>query len=108
MFESNLNEITNIFFASFKAYVTENGKQIFYNFLSNICGITQKKSPEYRKESCIRNIREVVGNKKVLILVSGGIDSAICATLLTKALSPEQVYALHIDTGEFVQRILQT
>ena len=33
------------------------------------------------------------------MLVSGGVDSSVCAALLARALKPEQVYALHIDNG---------
>ena len=33
------------------------------------------------------------------MLVSGGVDSTVCAALLTRALKPEQVIALHIDNG---------
>lgn len=79
--------------------ITVNGQRMFYNFLVNICGIAQTYTMECRKESCIRYIKGMVGNSKVLVLVSGGVDSTVCAALLTRALSPEQVYAVHIDNG---------
>lgn len=44
-------------------------------------------------------IREKVGNEKVIVLVSGGVDSAVTAALLVRALPPENVYAIHIDHG---------
>jgi GMP synthase (glutamine-hydrolysing) len=40
-----------------------------------------------------------VGDCRVLVLVSGGVDSSVCAALLNKALGPERVIALHIDNG---------
>lgn len=80
--------------------ITLNGKQMMQNFLVNVCGIAQTYTMECRKESCIRYIKEMVGNSKVLVLVSGGVDSTVCAALLTRALSPDQIYAVHIDNGE--------
>lgn len=75
-----------------------------------------------RKDECIRYIRDKVGNNKVLVsfdqvlihfhffhkllftnfklLVSGGVDSTVCAALLRVALQPSQVMAVHIDNGK--------
>lgn len=80
--------------------ITVNGQRMLQNFLVNVCGIAQTYTMECRKESCIRYIKEMVGNGKVLVLVSGGVDSTVCAALLTRALAPDQVYAVHIDNGE--------
>lgn len=38
-------------------------------------------------------------NVQVLVLVSGGVDSTVCAALVAKAIGPERVIALHIDNG---------
>lgn len=46
-----------------------------------------------------RYIKESVGTNKVLLLVSGGVDSTVCAALLHKALRPDQIIAIHIDNG---------
>ena len=45
--------------------------------------------------------RKTVGNKKVLVLVSGGVDSSVCAALLAKAIGVDRVKALHIDNGYY-------
>lgn len=79
--------------------ITVNGQKMLYNFLVNICGFAQTYTMECRKESCIRYIREMVGSSKVLLLVSGGVDSTVCAALLKCALSADQVHAVHIDNG---------
>ncbi|KAJ8022220.1 GMP synthase [glutamine-hydrolyzing] [Holothuria leucospilota] len=79
--------------------LTENGKQIFKNFLHNVCGLTGTFSMKSREEMCILEIQRCVGSNKVLALVSGGVDSTVCAALLRKALKEDQVVAVHIDNG---------
>ena len=44
-------------------------------------------------------IKEKVGNNKIIVLVSGGVDSAVTAALLVKALNPDNIYAIHVDSG---------
>ena len=52
-----------------------------------------------RMGKCLEYIKEKVGQKKVLMLLSGGVDSTVCAALMTKALDPDKVIAIHIDNG---------
>ncbi|XP_058446257.1 GMP synthase [glutamine-hydrolyzing] isoform X1 [Malaya genurostris] len=95
------NEQQRIYGVQFHPEVdlTVNGKQMLSNFLFNICGLTQSFTMRNRQEECIVYIKERVGNSKVLMLVSGGVDSTVCAALLRTALKPEQVIAVHIDNG---------
>ena len=79
--------------------LTIKGRDIFSNFLFQISGLTQDYTMENRKEKAIAYIKEKVGNKKVLALVSGGVDSTVCASLLGEAVGSENVIALHVDTG---------
>ncbi len=79
--------------------LTLQGKQIMENFLFKICGLTGNYILEDRIQTAIAKIREQVGNNKILVLVSGGVDSAVSAALLVKALPPENIYAIHIDHG---------
>ena len=53
---------------------------------------------QYVKEVCA-GIAEKVGNKTVLLLISGGVDSTVVAALLLKSLNAGQVHLLYIDTG---------
>eukprot|EP01059_Diplonema_ambulator_P020516 TRINITY_DN34331_c0_g1_i1.p1 TRINITY_DN34331_c0_g1~~TRINITY_DN34331_c0_g1_i1.p1 ORF type:complete len:679 (+),score=282.49 TRINITY_DN34331_c0_g1_i1:45-2039(+) len=79
--------------------LSTNGKVILSNFLFKICGFKGLFTPKCREQSCIDEIRSHVGDKKVLCLVSGGVDSTVCTALLSKALGPERVVAAHIDNG---------
>lgn len=79
--------------------LTVNGKTMLKNFLFDICGLTGNFTIQSRELECIKYIKETVGNNKVLLLVSGGVDSTVCAALLHKALRPEQIIAIHIDNG---------
>ena len=79
--------------------LTVNGKQIMKNFLMDICGLSGNYRLEDRIDTAIAKIREKVGDQKILVLVSGGVDSAVSAALLVKALNPDNVYAIHIDHG---------
>lgn len=78
---------------------TENGIAMLENFVRKICGFTEVYALEDRIQTSVDMIRRRVGDGKVVVLVSGGVDSAVTAALLTKALKPEQVFAIHIDHG---------
>ncbi|XP_055543883.1 GMP synthase [glutamine-hydrolyzing] isoform X2 [Wyeomyia smithii] len=95
------NEQLRIYGVQFHPEVdlTVNGKQMLSNFLYNVCGVSPNFTIRSRREDCIQYIKEHVGNSKVLMLVSGGVDSTVCAALLRHALKPEQVIAVHIDNG---------
>ncbi|KAF9788835.1 hypothetical protein SFRURICE_018411 [Spodoptera frugiperda] len=79
--------------------LTPKGKQMLSNFLFDIAGLSRTFTLRSRREACIHYIRETVGDNKVLVLVSGGVDSTVCAALLRNALREDQVIALHIDNG---------
>eukprot|EP00493_Phyllostaurus_siculus_P004368 UN04389 len=79
--------------------LTVNGKDMLANFLFKIAGCSPSFTIEDRESKAIAEIRETVGSKKVLCLVSGGVDSSVCAALLRKALPTDQILAVHIDHG---------
>ena len=79
--------------------LTRNGEQMIENFLYKVCGMIGNFELGDRLTESLDAIRAQVGDKKVIVLVSGGVDSSVTAALLAKALDPDQVYAVHIDSG---------
>lgn len=79
--------------------LSEHGTEMLKNFLRRICRLKETYALEDRIETSIRMIQERVGNHKIIVLVSGGVDSAVTAALLLRALPPENIYAIHIDHG---------
>lgn len=76
------------------------GRDMLKNFLMGVCNLSGSYTVVSREYKAIDEINSVVGaTKKVLVLVSGGVDSTVCAALLHKALGKERVIALHIDHG---------
>lgn len=79
--------------------LTENGKHILSNFLFQIAQLEPSYSLESRLDEATRYIQETTGNRDVLVFASGGVDSTVCAALVGRALPPEKVHVVHIDTG---------
>eukprot|EP01083_Nonionella_stella_P079708 218812_1 len=79
--------------------LTEHGSDILRNFLFGVARLRGDYSVQCRRTQAVVEIRRAVGAKKVLVLVSGGVDSSVCAALLKDALPPEQIFAIHIDNG---------
>ncbi|KAK1168494.1 GMP synthase [glutamine-hydrolyzing]-like [Acipenser oxyrinchus oxyrinchus] len=95
------NEQKKLFGVQFHPEVdlTERGREMLKNFLFEIAGCSGNFTVQNREEACIREIKEKVNNSKVLVLLSGGVDSTVCTALLNKALNQDQVIAVHIDNG---------
>lgn len=79
--------------------LTENGTQLFKNFIFDICKLVPTFSLQNRLNSLINLIKTTVADKTVIVLVSGGVDSSVCLALLHKSLNRNQIYAVHIDHG---------
>lgn len=77
---------------------TVKGQSILERFLFDICGAKGDwDMNDYAKQS-IEKIRERVGDKKVLLALSGGVDSSVCAVLLHKAIG-KNLTCVFVDTG---------
>lgn len=77
---------------------TENGNEIFRNFLFGVCGAKGDWKMKDFAEEQIKAIREKVGSGKILCAMSGGVDSAVAATLLHKA-AGENLICIFVDHG---------
>ncbi len=77
---------------------TPEGEEMLKNFLFLICGCNSNWSPESFIESAINEIRETVGSSKVILGLSGGIDSSVVAVLLNRAIG-DQLTCIYVDNG---------
>ncbi len=77
---------------------TDNGKQIFKNFLFKVCKIKKRWSVVSHKNRLIQEIRKTVCNDKVICALSGGVDSSVVALLINKAIKKKLV-CIMVDTG---------
>lgn len=78
---------------------TPNGMKILANFLFNVCRCKKEWSMENFIQSKVNELKKQVGNKKVFMLASGGVDSTVALALLADSLGNEKVHSLHVDTG---------
>ncbi|MFO7768407.1 MAG: glutamine-hydrolyzing GMP synthase [bacterium] len=77
---------------------TPHGMRVLDNFL-DLCETARDWNPRGYVEHITQYMRKRVGEHRVLLLVSGGVDSTVCFALLNRALGEEQVLGLHIDNG---------
>ena len=91
---------------------TPQGHKILSNFVFRVCGCTPDWDPKDRIRPLESEIRSVAGDRNVFFFVSGGVDSTVAYTLCLRALGPERVYGIYVDTGlmregetEYVRRL---
>ena len=77
---------------------TQNGSKMLRNFLYNICGAVGDWSMKDYCNTAIAQVREKVGDGKVLLALSGGVDSSVVAKLLSKAIG-NQLTCIFVDHG---------
>ncbi len=77
---------------------TEQGRLILENFLKRICGLKGDWNMEAYAEMTVRKIREQVGSGTVLLGLSGGVDSAVAAALLYRAIG-DRLTCVYVDHG---------
>ncbi len=77
---------------------TENGKQIFKNFLFLICKIKKNWKVSSQKIRLIKEIKKKVKDSKVICALSGGVDSSVAALLINKAIK-KKLICIMVDTG---------
>ena len=77
---------------------TEEGQKLFHHFVYDICKCEGTWKMDSFVETAVKEIREKVGNGKVLCALSGGVDSSVCAVLLSKAIG-KQLTCVFVDHG---------
>lgn len=94
------NKKKNLYGVQFHPEVesTPNGTKIIRNFLYNICKAKGDYNLKNLEQLLIEQVREQVGNDHVLLGLSGGVDSSVCAALLSKAI-PGQLHCIFVDHG---------
>ena len=77
---------------------TERGLDLLKNFLFRVCGLKGTWTMERFRETSVRALRERIGDGKVLLGLSGGVDSSVCAALLSEAVG-NQLTCVFVDHG---------
>ena len=94
------NQAENLYAIQFHPEVlhTQEGTKMLYNFVRNVCGCSGTWKMDAFVENTIKEIREKVGSGKVLLALSGGVDSSVAAALLSKAIG-KQLTCVFVDHG---------
>ncbi len=96
-FESKKNRIYGVQFHP-EVNHTEQGTKIIRNFLFRVCRIRNKWQMGSFIDEKIKEIRNIVGTQKAICAMSGGVDSAVAAYLINKAIG-RNLICVHIDNG---------
>lgn len=74
------------------------GKELITNFVANICGCKMDWTPDSFIETTVAQLKAQLGNDKVVLGLSGGVDSTVAGVLLNKAIGAN-LYCLFVDNG---------
>ncbi|MBC8110859.1 MAG: glutamine-hydrolyzing GMP synthase, partial [Verrucomicrobia bacterium] len=77
---------------------TTEGKTLLYNFVVEICACSQDWTPIHFIEDTIAQLKTQLGNDKVVMALSGGVDSTVAATLIDRAIG-KNLYCIFVDNG---------
>ena len=81
-----------------EVYHSAEGKKILKNFLVNVCGCTQDWTPKHFITDTVAALKKQIGSRKVIMALSGGVDSTVAATLVHRAIG-ENLYGIFVDNG---------
>ncbi|HPE76115.1 MAG TPA: glutamine-hydrolyzing GMP synthase [Draconibacterium sp.] len=81
-----------------EVYHTTEGLQLLENFVSEICGCQQNWTPDSFIETTVASLKQKLGNDKVVLGLSGGVDSSVAGVLLHKAIG-KNLTCIFVDNG---------
>ena len=81
-----------------EVYHSTQGKTIINNFLLNICGCSGSWTPANFIQETVARLKETIGNKRVIMALSGGVDSTVAATLISRAIG-KNLFGIFVDNG---------
>ncbi|MDX2047124.1 MAG: glutamine-hydrolyzing GMP synthase [Chitinophagaceae bacterium] len=81
-----------------EVYHSTEGKKILRNFLVDVCGCSQDWTPAHFITDTVEALKKQIGNRKVIMALSGGVDSTVAATLIHKAVG-DHLYGIFVDNG---------
>lgn len=81
-----------------EVYHSIEGKKVIHNFLTRICGCKKDWTPESFINQTVAAIQEQVGDGHVIMALSGGVDSTVAATLISKAIG-KRLHGIFVDNG---------
>lgn len=81
-----------------EVYHSEFGKKILHNFLQTVCGCSGDWTPAHFITDTVSALKEQIGDKKVVMGLSGGVDSTVAATLIHKAIG-KNLFGIFVDNG---------
>ena len=86
-----------------EVYHSIEGKKIIRNFLVDVCGCKQDWTAAHFISDTVAALKKSIGNKKVIMALSGGVDSTVAATLIHQAIG-KRLYGFFVDNGVLAQR----
>lgn len=81
-----------------EVYHSIEGKKILHNFLVNVCGCKQDWTPAHFITDTVAQLKQKIGDRKVVMALSGGVDSTVAATLISRAIG-DNLYGIFVDNG---------
>jgi len=81
-----------------EVYHSKEGKKVLRNFLVDICGCSQNWTPAHFITDTVEALKKQIGDRKVIMALSGGVDSTVAATLIHQAIG-DRLYGIFVDNG---------
>lgn len=99
-FKKNGTEAKALYGVQFhpEVYHSKEGKKILHNFLVHVCGCSQDWTPAHFITDTVDALKKQIGDRKVIMALSGGVDSTVAATLIHRAIG-KNLFGIFVDNG---------